>query len=78
MKVQNSVLSINSPKGIITIKENVEYSWCKQHGFFKIEDDNIFAWYPGSYEKGTPSYFSDRSILYVCDAYDSIPTQIEK
>jgi len=74
MKSQKHVLTLESPKGIVTIKENVEYVWCKQHGFFRKEDDNIFAWYPGSYSTGTPSYFNEASILHVCDNYNSFPT----
>ena len=76
MKSQKHILTLESPTGIVMIKENVEYVWCKQHGFFKQEDDDLFAWYPGTslIGTGTPSYFAKRNILNISDNYNSFPT----
>ena len=74
MKIKKPILILETPVESIIIKENIEYSWCKQHGFFKQEDDDIFAWYPGSYENGTPSSFSKRNILNISDNNNSYPT----
>jgi hypothetical protein len=74
MKVQKNIFTIETAKGFIDIKENVEYKWCKQLGFFRLEDNDIIAWYPGSYERGTPSYFSIKNILNISDNYSSFPT----
>ena len=76
MKTSKTIFALDTPKGSINIKENVKYSWCKQRGFFKMEDDDIFAWYPGSYETGTPSYFGIKNILNISDYQNSFPTPI--
>lgn len=56
----NSIFTLTPSAGTIEIYENKQYNWCKQRGKFLKEDDDIFAWIPGT--DGTPSYFSRQDI----------------
>ena len=59
-KRAKAIFTLAPSAGVIEIYENTEYSWCKQRGQFLKEDDDIFAWIPGT--DGTPSYFSRQDI----------------
>jgi hypothetical protein len=72
--MKTPIISLSSNEGMITLFENTLYSWCKQLGFFRKEDDDIIAWYPRSYDTGTPSYFSVKNIMNISDNYNSFPT----
>lgn len=71
--MKTPIISINSTEGMITLFEKTLYSWCNQLGFFLKEDDDIIAWYPGSYEKGIPSYFSAKNITDISTNQCSFP-----
>ncbi len=72
-KMPTKLMEINALPGTIEIYNNTRYTWAGQRGFFVQEDDNIFAWTPGSEGQGVPSYFNRETIQNICNNH-GIPT----